>query len=265
MNRASAALLFLAAGILAACGRAERKVRIAVIADLTGPNFVILARESTARRRSPSRTGSDALRAAGWDVNLAAFDAAGTSPDLGTTARNIAADPDTACAIVRTGSVGNFAAAEIFHAAGIASILPAETSPLPDPASLPNTIFLSPDDRSHGASDAEWVLSRGDTRILVTTDADPRALAIAGGFRDAAQSGGARSTPFRSNPRQDLSDWTAYAQSIHPDLMYFSGSSQLALSLLDQMTASGLRVRFSSPRTSRRIRCPANLNPNSLR
>jgi ABC-type branched-subunit amino acid transport system substrate-binding protein len=239
MNRAGPALLFLAAGILAACGRAERKVRIVALTALTGPSSVT----GEGIRRAAALALDDrrgALLAAGWDVNLAVFDAHETAPDLETTARNIAADPSVACAVVQTGSDGNFAAAKIFHAAGIANILPGETTSLADPASQPETFYLSPDGGSHGASDAEWILSRGAARILLTTDADARALAIAGGFRDAAQTGGATVYTFQINSDQDLSDWTTYDQSIRPDLVYFSGSSQLALSLLDRMIASKL-------------------------
>jgi len=238
MKRATLALFLLSAGILAACGRVERKVRIAVLTDLTGPRAVYGEgiRRAAALALEERRV---ALLAAGWDVDLAAFDAHSSAPELDATIRAIASDPDTFCAVVHTDFEGNLAAAKIFHPAGLANILPAETASLPDPASQPETLFLSPDDRSHGASDAEGALSRAAVRILLTTDGDTHALSIAAGFRERAQSGGLTVYNFQIISEQDLADWTSSYQSIRPDLVYFSGSSQLALSLLDRMAASG--------------------------
>jgi ABC-type branched-subunit amino acid transport system substrate-binding protein len=238
MIRARPTLLLLAAGILAGCGRAERTIHLILLTDLTGPRAVYgegIHRAATlalADRRG-------ALLAAGWDVNLLAYDAAGSTTKLETTARGITADPAAFCAVVQTTSDGNLAAAKIFHSAGITNILPAETTALPNPASQPETIFLSPDDRAHGASDAGWALTRKAARILLTTDSNAHALSIADGFRARAQAGNAAVYDYRIDSNRDLADWTSTYQSIHPELVYFSGSSTLALSLLDRMAASG--------------------------
>jgi ABC-type branched-subunit amino acid transport system substrate-binding protein len=238
VNRAPLALLILSAGILAACGRVERSVRIAVLTDLTGSHSVSgEGIRHAATLALEERRG--ALLAAGWNVELVAFDAHGSAPEWDSTLRTIVADPDTVCAVVHTDTVGNLSAAEIFHAAGVALILPAETASLPTAASRPETVFLSPDDRSHGASDAGWALSRSSARIFLTTDSDNHSLAIGEAFRDRAQAGGSAVYTFRIQTPQDLSDWTSSFKSIRPDLVYFSGSSSLAQSLLDRMAASG--------------------------
>jgi ABC-type branched-subunit amino acid transport system substrate-binding protein len=257
------ALLFLSAGILAACGRVERKVRIAVLTDLTGPRAVYGEgiRRAAVLALEEQRS---ALLAAGWDVELRAFDAGVSAPELDPTIRGIASDPDTFCAVVHTDSDGNLAAAKIFHPAGIAHILPAETASLPDPASQPETIFLSPDDRSHGASDAEGALSRAAVRILLTTNADAHALSIAGGFCQRAQSGGLTVYNFQIISEQDLADWTSSYQSIRPDLVYFSGSSQLALSLLDRMAASGFPGSLFFAQDNPEDPLPSNFTSDSV-
>ena len=232
------ALLILSAGILAACGRVERRVRIAVLTDLTGPHSISGEgiRHATALALEDRR---GALLLAGWNVELVAFDAHGSTPEWGTTLHRIAADPGIVCAVVHTVSEENLSATEIFHSAGVALVLPAETASLPSAASQPGILFLSPDDRSHGASDAEWALSYSSVRIFLTTDSDIHSLAIGEGFRDRAQAGGSTVYTFRIHTTQDLSDWTSSFKSIRPDLVYFSGSSSLAQSILDRMADSG--------------------------
>jgi ABC-type branched-subunit amino acid transport system substrate-binding protein len=238
VNRAWLALLILSAGIFTACGRVERKVRIAVLTDLTGPHSV--SGEGIRRAAAIAlEERSGALLAAGWNVELVAFDAHGSIPEWETTLHTIAADPGTVCAVVHAVSHENLSAPEIFHSAGVAFVLPAETASLPSAASRPETIFLSPDDRTHGASDAEWALYHSAVRILLTTGSDNHSLSIGEGFRDRAQAGGSTVYEFRIHTAQDLSDWTSSFKSIHPDLVYFSGSSSLAQSILDRMAASG--------------------------
>jgi ABC-type branched-subunit amino acid transport system substrate-binding protein len=238
VNRVRLALLILSAGMLAACGRVERKVRIAVLSDLTGPRSAsgegirLAAALALEERRA-------ALLAAGWNVELEAFDAGGPAPDWDATLRSIAADPLTVCAVLHAGRDVNFSAADIFQSAGLAFVLPAETALLPSSVSSLPAVYLAPDDRIHGASDAGWALSRSPARILLTTDSDPHALSIGEGFRDRAQSGGSAVFSYRINTPQDLSDWSASFKSIRPDLVYFSGSSGLAQSILERMAASG--------------------------
>jgi ABC-type branched-subunit amino acid transport system substrate-binding protein len=238
VNRAALALLILSAGILAACGRVERRVRIVLLTDLTGPHSV----SGEGIRRAAALALAERrhmLLEAGWNVDLVAFDAYGSAPGWQTTLRAVSADPDAVCAVVHTDTNGNLSAAEIFHSAGIALVLPAETASLPSAVSRPETVFLSPDDRTHGASDAEWALSHSAARIFLTTDSGPHALSIGDGFRDRAQAGGSTVYVFRIHTAQDLSAWTSSFKSIHPDLVYFSGSSTLAQSILGRMAASG--------------------------
>ena len=236
-----AALAFLlSAGILAACGRVERKVRIAVLADLTGPREVYGEgiRRATALALEERHS---ALLSTGWNAELQAFDTNVSPPELETTVRGIAADPEIVCTILHADSDGNLSAAQIFHSAGVADILPVETAPLPAAAVERETIFLSPDDRSHGESDAEGALSRTALRILLTTDSDPHALSIGAGFHDRAQAGGSIVYDFRILTAQDLSDWTSSYKSIRPDLVYFSGPSELARSILARMESTGVQ------------------------
>jgi ABC-type branched-subunit amino acid transport system substrate-binding protein len=237
------ALLLLWAGVLAACGRVERKVRIVTLTNLTGPQAVYGGGIQRAAALALEERRS-ALLTAGWDVELAAFDANGSLPELENTIRRITADPDTVCAVVHTDPAGNLSASRVFHSAGIAHILPAETASPPDAASQPETFFLSPDDRSHGISDAEWAASRGYARIFLTTDSDEHALSIGAGFHDRAETLGLTVYAFRILSERDLSEWMSSFASIRPDMVYFSGSSQFVPSILDRITGSGFSGSF---------------------
>jgi ABC-type branched-subunit amino acid transport system substrate-binding protein len=243
MKRPLLALLLLWAGFLAACGRVERKVRIVTLTELTGPQaaFGVGIRRAAALALAERR---DALLAAGWNVELAAFDANSSPPELESTIRRIAADADTVCAVVHTDTPGNLLASGIFHSAGMGHVLPAETASLPDAASQPETFFLSPDDRSHGISDAEWSASRGYTRILLTADSNAHALSIGAGFRERAEALGSTVYTFRILSDGDFNDWPASFASIRPDLVYFSGSSQYIPRLLSWISTSGLSIPF---------------------
>jgi ABC-type branched-subunit amino acid transport system substrate-binding protein len=258
MKRPLLALLLLWAGFLAACGRVERKVRIVTLTELTGPQaaFGVGIRRAAALALAERR---DALLAAGWNVELAAFDANSSPPELESTIRRIAADADTVCAVVHTDTPGNLLASGIFHSAGMGHVLPAETASLPDAASQPETFFLSPDDRSHGISDAEWSASRGYTRILLTADSNAHALSIGAGFRERAEALGSTIYTFRIPSDGNLTDWGSSFASIRPDLVYFSGSSQFVPPLLDRISTSG----FSGPFFMAQSR-PEDLPPQNL-
>jgi ABC-type branched-subunit amino acid transport system substrate-binding protein len=264
VNRARLALLILSAGMLAACGKVERRVRIAVLADLTGPRSV----SGAGIRRAAALALEDqrgALLAAGWNVELAAFDANIPVPEWVTTLHTVAADPEVVCAVAHSASGGNLSAADIFHSAGLALVLPAETAAPPSAASRPETVFFSPADRTHGESDAEWALSQSAARILLTTNSDGHALAIADGFRIRAQSGGSAVYTLQIQTGQGLSGWMASFKSIHPDLVYFSGSSSLAGSIIQQMAASGSAGPFFFAQSEPEDPLPADFDSESIR
>ncbi len=264
MNRARLALLILSAGMLAACGRVERRVRIALLADLTGPRSVYGGgiRRAAALALEDQR---DALLAAGWIVELAAFDANIPAPEWEVTLHTVAADPNIICAVAHSASGGNLSAADIFHSAGLALVLPAETALPPSAASRPETVFFSPADRTHGESDAEWALSQSAVRILLTTDSDGHSLAIAEGFRTRAQSGGSAVYTLQIQTERDLSGWIASFKSIHPDLVYFSGSTTLARSILHQMAASGSPGPFFFAQSDPEDSLPSDFDSDSIR
>jgi ABC-type branched-subunit amino acid transport system substrate-binding protein len=235
-------LLLLWAGILAGCGKAEHRVRIVTLTDLTGPQALFGDGIRTAAALALAEKQAD-LEAAGWQVELVSYDAHSSAQDLTSTITRIAAQTDIACALVHTGTAGNLSAVQIFRAAGIPAVLLAETAPLPDGYSSPQTIWLSPDDRTHGSGNADWMAIHNYANVFLIADTGEHAQGIQAGFLPHAEALGLRITLFRIAPDQDPSAWIPSFMSAPPQLVYYSGSPDSIPSILADL--EGLEFRGS--------------------
>jgi branched-chain amino acid transport system substrate-binding protein len=213
------------------CRRSEHGLRIVTLTDLTGPQAVVgqgirLAAElALAENQTP-------LRNAGWRVELTAYDAYGFAQDLPASVSRLASQADAFCAVVHTGSEGNASASQILHAAGIPAVYPLETAPLPDGEEPMDTVWLSADDSTHGAAAAEWAAANARTIILLLLDSNPHAQAVGEGFLRRAEDLGLSVSGVQLSAVQDPSEWIPSFYSTPPQLVFFSGSSDLAGSIL---------------------------------
>lgn len=229
-------LLLIGAGILSACGRAERNLRIATFTNLTGPQAVFGQgiRRGTMLSLAAHRV---ALGEAGWHLETAAFDARVESDDLPAAVSRIASDPEIVCAIIQTDTAGNLSVAPLFHAAGIPAVLPAETAPLPAP--FPDAVLLSPEDSAHGSADAGWLAAQGFGRVFLLAGSDIHARNIAGGFLRRAESAGVNVFPAAVSDPNEPPAWSAAYSVSSPEIVYFSGSADRIAGLLGDLDRLG--------------------------
>jgi ABC-type branched-subunit amino acid transport system substrate-binding protein len=237
------AWLLLAAVVLGGCQWRARGLRIITLTDLTGPQATF----GQGIRIAAGLAVEDyreALLDAGWRVELTAFDAHHSAHDLPAAVSNMAFDPDVVCAVVHTGTEETFSAAQIFHSAGIPTIAPVETSPLPSSPGLEDTIWLSADDRMHGTAAAEWAVAAGQTRFFLLTDPDAHAKAIGEGFLLRAEELGGWVAWLPLSPDHHPSEWIPSFQAVEPHLVFFSGSSVVAGSILRDLEALSFHGSF---------------------
>lgn len=240
MTARAFAVLLLWAGILAGCGKAERSFRIVTITDLTGTQAaygqgIRLAAAMALKEQSA------ALRNAGWWIELSSFDAYGSTQDLSASVSRIAAQSEALCAVVHTATAGNLASAQILHAAGIPTVLPAETAPLPIGTSLPEILWLSPEDRAHGAGDADWIAAEDYTSVFLLLGPGEHAQAIEEGFLPRADTLGLTVSEARISPAQDSRAWIPSFKSAAPQLVYYSGSLEFVPSILGDLESAGFQ------------------------
>ncbi|MFN2299316.1 MAG: ABC transporter substrate-binding protein [Anaerolineales bacterium] len=237
------AWLLLAAVVLGGCRWSGHSLRIITLTDLTGPKAIFGQGIRTAAGLA-LEDYREILLDAGWRVELTAFDAHPSAHDLPSAVSNMAFDPDVVCAVVHTGTGGNVSAAQIFHSAGIPTIVPAETAPLPSGPGLEDTVWLSADDRMHGATAAEWAVAAGQTRLFLLTDPDAHAKAVGEGFLLRAEELGGWVAGFPLSPEHYPSEWIPSFQAVEPDLVFFSGSSIVAGSILRDLEALSYHGSF---------------------
>jgi ABC-type branched-subunit amino acid transport system substrate-binding protein len=233
----SALGFFLLAGALFACGRAEREVRIATLTDLTGPQAPF---GEGIRRAADLAVGEwrTALQSAGWQVRLAAYDAFGTPAALTDTIRRMAGDLEIACAVVHTDTDGNEQAMRIFHTAGLANILPAETDDFTLDVLPPETAALPSADLRHGAAAAIWSAARGDRKILLLSDSGTHARSIAEGLLARADDLGLTVYTLAITEGESISQKISSFLAVQPDSIFFSGSPQISLSVLQYLESA---------------------------
>jgi branched-chain amino acid transport system substrate-binding protein len=241
MMRSALGFLLLA-GALISCGRAGREVRIATLTDLTGPRAFF----GEGIRRAAGLAAEEwapGLQSSGWRVRLDAYDAFGAQEAFTDTVHRMAADPEIACAVIHTDTDGNEQAIRIFHTAGLANILPAETADF-DPGGLPpETAVLPPSDLRRGAAAADWSNARGDGKILLLFDSGARAVAVADGLRNRADALGLAVYALTISDGEGVSRKISPFLAVKPDSIFYSGSPQIGLPVLQYLDHAG----FSGP------------------
>jgi branched-chain amino acid transport system substrate-binding protein len=238
MKLRAPAFLLLWAGLLAGCGQAERSFRIVTVTDLSGPQ----AADGQGIRLAAALALEDqqaALRAAGWRIELASFDASGSAPEAASAVSRLAAEADTLCAVVHTAGGRNLDIAGIFHSAGVPTVLPAETAPVPAGTPLPEILWMSPDGRSHGAGDAEWIAGGGSSTVFLVLDSGEQAQAIGEGFLERARELGLPVSEFSLSPSQKISARLPAADSARPRWIYYAGSLAAAPAILEDLAGAG--------------------------
>jgi ABC-type branched-subunit amino acid transport system substrate-binding protein len=258
------ACFLLWAGFLAGCGRVERRVRIITLTNLTGPQALFGDGIRTAGALALKEQQA-ALENAGWRVELTSYDDRGSAQDLAAIVTQIAAQTDVACAVVHTSTSGNTLAIQILRTAGIPTVLPAETAPVPDGFSAPKTVWLSPDDRAHGAGDAGWMAANDYTQVFVLGGTGEHALNIQEGFLLRAEALGLRVTQFQYSAQQNPPAWILAVQSASPQLVYYSGSSDsILLSILLDLESSGFHGSFFYAESEAENRLPERYSSQEI-
>jgi ABC-type branched-subunit amino acid transport system substrate-binding protein len=233
----------LAAGMITACSRDGRRVRIATLTELTGTYAAYGDGMRTAAVLAVEERRA-ALEDAGWRIELTAYDAHLSAQDFSAMVSRIAAQPDVACAVVHANTADNFLAATQFRTAGIPVVFPAETAPIPETDLFPNAAWLSPDDRAHGAADAEWTAAQGNSGVFLVTDAGEHSQAIAEGFLHRADKLGLRVVEFDRTSRQDSLAWALSINSPSLQLLYYVGPAAAIPSILSELEKTGYRGAF---------------------
>jgi ABC-type branched-subunit amino acid transport system substrate-binding protein len=240
MKPLAPAFLLLWAGILTGCAQAERSFRIVTVTDLSGPQSEYGQGIRTAAALALEDQQA-ALLGAGWRVELSSLDASGSAQELASAVSRLAAQADTLCAVVHTAGGGNIDIAGIFHSAGIPTVLPAETAPVPAGNPLPEILWLSPDDRAHGAADAEWAADGGSSGVFLVLDSGDHAQAIGEGFLGRARDLGVSVTEIHFSPSEKISARLSSADSARPQWIYYSGSLDAVPSILGDLESAGYR------------------------
>ncbi len=257
------ALLLLGAGILSGCGYSARKVRLVTLTELTGSHalFGNGIRNGAGLALEEYRT---ALENAGWRVELTAYDTRGTAQDFSATVLRIASQAEVICAVMHTHTDGIYSAVQPLRTAGIPAVFPAETTPIPGDDPLPGTLWLSPDDRVHGAADAEWAAASGFTEIFVLSESAAHSRAIADGFLQRAETLALHVVHFQLSPEQDSSAWLLSFTTAAPQLIYYSGSPQSIPPLLADLERAGFEGSFFYAESEAEDRIPATVKSYSI-
>jgi ABC-type branched-subunit amino acid transport system substrate-binding protein len=243
LPRALAPVL-LGAVLLSACGKFERKLRLVTLTDLTGPQAVFGdgIRTAAALALADRRP---ALEAGGWRIELAAYDAHGSTEEpAAAAAARIAAQPDVFCAVVHTATEGIFLSLPALRAAEIPVVVPAETTPLSGSDSFPAAAWLSSDDRTHGAADADWAAAYGFQSVFLLVESMDHSQTIAESFRQRADSLSIKITRQTVSSRGYSSAWTLSFTATAPQLVYFSGSALTIPPLLRDLEETGFHGAF---------------------
>jgi ABC-type branched-subunit amino acid transport system substrate-binding protein len=239
-------------------------VRLVTLTDLTGPyaEFGDGIRKAAGLALADHR---EALEKAGWRIELTAYDAHGSAQDFSAAVYRIASQPENICALLHTGSGGIFAAVPILRAAGIPAVFPAETSPIPENDPLSGTLWLSPDDRIHGAADAEWTAAAGLTEVFLLAEYGGHSQTIADGFLQRAKALALHVTQFIFSPEQYSSAWILSLSTEAPQVMYFSGSARTVPLLLADLERSGFQGSFFYAESQAEDRIPTAFASDSIR
>jgi ABC-type branched-subunit amino acid transport system substrate-binding protein len=264
MGGRTLALFLLGAGICSGCGDSLRRVRIATLTDLTGPYaaFGDGIRKAAGLALEEHR---GALENAGWRIELTAYDAGGSAQEFSAAVYRIASQPEIICAVVHTGGAGSYPAVPVLRAAGIPAVFPAETTPIPENDPLAGTLWLSPDDRVHGAADAEWTAAAGLTEVFLMAESGGHSQTIADGFLQRAETLALHVTLFNLSPEQYPSAWILSVNSAAPQLIYYSGSARTLPLLLADLERSGFHGSFFYAESEAEDRIPTAFASSSIR
>jgi ABC-type branched-subunit amino acid transport system substrate-binding protein len=258
------ALLLLGVGIFSGCGDAARRLKLVILTDLTGPDATTGSgiRKAAALALEADR---EALENDGWGVDLTAYDAHGSAQDFSAAVTRIVSQPDVICAVVHTGTAGNLLAVPLLRLAGIPAVFPAETAPLPENDPLAGTLWLSPDDRIHGAADAEWAAAGGFGGVLLLAESGGHSRTVADSFLQRAETLHLTVTPFRVSSGPYSSDWIPSFNSAAPQLVYYSGSAFAIPSFLAELERSGFHGSFLYAEGEVEDRIPSSFESDSIR
>jgi len=257
------ALLLAGAGFFTGCGNAARHLRLVTLTELTGPH----AASGDGIRKAAGMALEEyreALDNAGWHVELAAFDANLPAQDFSAVISRIASQPDVVCAVLHTTTAGIFASIPPLRTAGIPAVFPAETTPLPENDPPPGTLWLSPDDRIHGAADAEWIAAGGFAGVLLLVEPDGHSQAIADGFLQRAETLSLPVTQFQLSPQQYSSPWILSLNTAAAQLVYFSGSVSTISSLLRDLEGAGFQGTFFFAEGEAEDQIPASVGSGAI-
>jgi len=228
-----AAVLLCGAVPAAACGgqgssspspsAAARVVKIAVQAPLTGgrvasrdvlPNGAELA----------VRQLSGPLEKAGYTVKLVTFDDQADPVAGAANAEKIVADPRFLGVVGHGSSSVQLAAQEVYHAAGLANVTPAATSPDVTGQGYPEVSRVVGRDDVQGAVAARFAAGRGAGTAYVVYNDEVYGTGIAKAFRRAAKKLGVQVTGVDAvSEGAYMPDVGARAAAAGADVLYFGG------------------------------------------
>jgi ABC-type branched-subunit amino acid transport system substrate-binding protein len=256
--------VLLGAVLLSACGNFERKLRLVTLTDLTGPQAVYGDGIRTAAALALADR-SPLLEAAGWRIELTAYDARGSTEDLAADIARIAAQPDVFCAVVHTRTDGIFLSLPSLRAAGIPVVLPVETTPLSDDNAFPAAAWLSSDDRAHGAADADWAAANGFQSVFMLVESMDHSQTIAESFRQRAVFLSMDVTRQAVSSNRYSNAWILPFSAAAPQLVYFSGSAFAIPALLRALEETGYHGAFLFAEGEAEDQIPTPYQSDSIR
>jgi branched-chain amino acid transport system substrate-binding protein len=193
--------------------------------------------------------GRGALQRQGFDVALVPFDDQGR-PAIGVAnARNIVADREILVVIGHLNSGVAIPASEVYRAADLAMISPANTSPAVTDRGLTNIFRVVGRDDVQGIAGARFARDELKARsVYILHDKTQYGQGVAEIFRTAATDMGITVLGFDGiEERASLDPILAPIKARNPDLIYFGGIYPQAAALFRQARDRGIRARFMGP------------------
>ncbi len=258
------ALLLLGAGVFSGCEVSARRIHLVTLTELTGPHAALgngirngagLALEEY---RGP-------LENAGWRVELTAYDSRGSAQDFSATVLRIASQTEAVCAVIHAQTEAVLSAVPTLRTAGIPAVFPAETSPIPQGDPPAGTLWLSADDLSHGAADAEWAAASGFTEIFLLSEPAPHSQTITDGFLQRAKALSLHVAKYQLSPERYSAAWMLSFNTAAPQLIYYSGSPGTIAPLLADLERAGFAGSFFYAESEAENPVPASFKSNSIR
>jgi branched-chain amino acid transport system substrate-binding protein len=240
-------MVFLVLALLAPCdAEAERLIKIAIQTPLSGEESISgidIKRGAELALEQLKKPIEDM----GFTVVMEPFDDQ-ANPAIGVeNAKRIAQDPEILAVIGHYNSGVQIPASEIYHAAGLANLSPANTSPAVTDRSYPEISRIVGRDDVQGLVGAEFAALHGITRAFAIHDQSAYGRGIAAIFREHALKKGVAVLGFAS--LRDQSDTETILSEVddkQPELLYFGGTSYQAASFLKAARQRGFSGIFLS-------------------